>query len=297
MPSFRFCRPDDIPLLVDAVNRCYDVHFPDAAPVTLESFKREIKQLNLWSSSCMLALDDNDPVGVLIAAKREASSLILRLGVHPNYGGHDYGHQLVTSLIDKMAVLGPPLLTVVIPDKRKDLAAFFEKLDFAAHRNYSDFSTTTPLTPPTSTQWIIPVEPEDLEGRYLKKAEKDTLSDETLLAWDRRTQTLNNRKKEIKGIGIPDVDGIAAYLFFVEDESDNVDGHSPLKILGLGCKDQEKETMLLGLLIKHLSTTISSSIEIPKLSTHEVDFSFLETISFRKTQSYTEYCVITTKDQ
>ena len=290
MPSFRFCRPDDIPLLVEAVNRCYDVHFPNTPSLTLGGIKREIKQLNLWSSSCMLALDDKDPVGVLIAAKREASSLILRLGIHPNYRGNDYGHHLVTSLIDKMAVLGPPLLTVVIPDERKDLVAFFEKLEFTAHRNYWDFSTTTSLTPPTSSQWIIPVEPEDLEGRYLKKAEKDTLSDETLLAWDRRTQTLNNRKKEIKGIGIPDVDGIAAYLFYI-------DQGSSVKILGLGCKDQEKETMLLGLLIKHLSTTISSSIEIPKLSTHEVDFSFLETISFRKTQSYTEYCVITTKDQ
>ncbi len=290
MPSFRFCRPDDIPSLVEAVNRCYDVHFPNTPSLTLGGIKREIKQLNLWSSSCMLALDDKDPVGVLIAAKREASSLILRLGIHPNYRGNDYGHHLVTSLIDKMAVLGPPLLTVVIPDERKDLVAFFEKLEFTAHRNYWDFSTTTSLTAPTSSQWIIPVEPEDLEGRYLKKAEKDTLSDETLLAWDRRTQTLNNRKKEIKGIGIPDVDGIAAYLFYI-------DQGSSVKILGLGCKDQEKETMLLGLLIKYISTTISASIEIPKLSTHEVDFSFLETISFRKTQSYTEYCVITTKDQ
>lgn len=290
MPSFRFCRPDDIPLLVDSVNRCYDVHFPYTSALTLEGIKREVKQLNLWSSSCMLALDDKDPVGVLIAAKREASSLILRLGIHPNYRGNDYGHHLVTSLIDKMAVLGPPLLTVVIPDERKDLGAFFEKLEFTAHRNYWDFSTTTSLTPPTSSQWIIPVEPKDLEDRYLRKAEEDNRSDDTLLAWDRRTQTLNNLKKEIKGIGIPDVDGIAAYLFYI-------DQGSLVKILGLGCKNQEKETMLLGLLIKHLSTTISSSIEIPKLSTHEVDFSFLETISFRKTQSYTEYCVVTTKDQ
>jgi len=296
MPSFRFCRPDDIPLLVEAVNRCYDVHYPNTAPVTLEGFKREIKHLNLWSSSCMLALDDKDPVGVLIAAKREASSLILRLGIHPNYRGNDYGHHLVTSLIDKMAVLGPPLLTVVIPDEREDLAAFFEKLEFTAHRNYSDFSITTPLTPPPSTQWIIPVEPEDLRDRYLKKTEGDTLSDETPLAWERRTRTLNNSKKGIKGIGIPDMDGIAAYLFYVEDESDDGNSHSSAKILGLGCKNQEKETMLLGLLIKYLSTTINSSIEIPKLSAHEIDFSFLETISFRKTQSYTEYCVTTMRD-
>jgi hypothetical protein len=294
MPSFRFCRPDDISLLVEAVNRCYDVHFPNTVPVTLEEFKSEIKHLNLWSSSCMLALDDNDPVGVLIAAKRESSSLILRLGIHPNYGGNDYGHQLVTSLIDKMAVLGPPLLTVVIPDKRKDLSAFFGKLEFTEHRNYGDFATTAPLNPPTSAQWITPVELEDLGDRYLRKTAGENKSDETLLAWERRTQTLNNRKKGIKGIGIPDVDGIAAYLFYVEDESDNV---APVKILGLGCKKQEKETMLLGLLIQYLSNSINSSIEIPKLSAYEVDISFLKTIGFRKTQSHTEYGVTTTKDK
>ena len=47
MASFRFCRPDDIEGLVDAVNRTYLVHFPGLAPMTVETFKREIKELNL----------------------------------------------------------------------------------------------------------------------------------------------------------------------------------------------------------------------------------------------------------
>ncbi len=294
MPSFRFCRPDDIPLLTEAINRCYDVHFPNVPPLTIEGFKREVKYLNLWSSSCMLALDNDDPIGVLIAAKREASSLILRLGVHPAYRGNGYGHHLVTSLIDKMAVLGPPLLTVVIPDKRKDLPLFFRKLNFTSHNNYWDFITTTSLPPPTSSQWVIPVRLEDLGDRYLRKKEVDK-SDESVLAWERRTQTLNNRKREIKGIGIPDVDGIAAYLFYTEDEPGNLTSHKSVKILGLGCKTQVKEPMLLGLLVQYLSNTINSSIEIPKLSVYEVDFSFLEKINFRKTQSYTEHKMITTK--
>ena len=296
MPSFRFCRPDDIPLLVEAVNRCYDVHFPNNPPLTLEDFKREVKHLNLWSSSCMLALDNDDPVGVLIAAKRDVSSLILRLGIQPDFRGHDYGSHLVTSLKDKMAVLGPPLLTVVLPDKRKDLCAFFEKLEFKARWNYLDFATSTPLNPPSSSELIIPVEVEDLDHRYLVNAKEDNQNVEALLAWERRTQSLINRKKEIKGIGIPDMDGIAAYLFYYKDESENVDLQSPISIFGLGCKSKEKETIMLGLLIKYVSTSISPAINIPKLSAHEVDFSFLEILGFRRTQSYTEYCVVTKKD-
>lgn len=296
MPSFRFCRPDDIPLLVEAVNRCYDVHFPDVPPLVLEGIKREVKHLNLWSSSCVLALVDDNPIGVLIAAKREASSFILRLGIHPNYRGNEYGHQLVTSLKDKMAVLGPPLLTVEISDKRKDLCRFFEKLEFVVQKKLWDFISTTQFDPPVSPEWIIPVDIDDLGDRYLRRAGEDIQSDETHLAWERRTQTLINRKKTIQGVGIPDVDGIAAYLLYVDDSSDDIEPQSAVKILGLGCKNLEKEPMMLGLLIKYISNKISPLINIPKLSAHEVDFSFLETLGFRRTQSYTEYCVVTKKD-
>ncbi len=296
MPSFRFCRPDDIPLLVEAVNRCYDIHFPHVPPLTLEGFKREVKHLNLWASSCMLALENNVPVGVLITAKRNVSSLILRLGLQPDYQGHNYGPQLVTSLKDKMAVLGPPALTVAIPDNREDLGKFFGKLDFKAHRNYCDFTASTSLSPPVSPELIIPVEVEDPGDRYLTQTGENNQSDETLLAWERRTQTLINRKKEIKGLGIPDMDGIAAYLFYIEDESANVSQQSPVTILGLGCKSKEKGPMLLGLLIKYVSTSISPLIDIPKLSTHEVDFYFLEKLGLKKIQSYTEYCVVTKTD-
>ena len=31
MPSYRFCRPDDLTLIIKAINACYLMHYPEAA--------------------------------------------------------------------------------------------------------------------------------------------------------------------------------------------------------------------------------------------------------------------------
>ena len=58
MASYRFCRSDDIPLLVEAHNRCCAVHVDGRPPLTVETFRRAIHEINLWSSSCSLAIVD-----------------------------------------------------------------------------------------------------------------------------------------------------------------------------------------------------------------------------------------------
>jgi hypothetical protein len=41
--AYRFCRTDDIALLVDALNRCWSPHFPDDPAMTAAAFKRSIR--------------------------------------------------------------------------------------------------------------------------------------------------------------------------------------------------------------------------------------------------------------
>ena len=85
MPGYHFCRTDDIPLLVDAVNACYAVHFPDQGELSIHDFKREIRELNVWSSSCMVVSENGDSIGVVTGAKREAETFVHRIGVHPDF--------------------------------------------------------------------------------------------------------------------------------------------------------------------------------------------------------------------
>ena len=58
MPAYRFCRTDDIQLLVTTLNACYVVHFPDQMPLSVADFKREMRELDIWASSCMVASED-----------------------------------------------------------------------------------------------------------------------------------------------------------------------------------------------------------------------------------------------
>jgi len=61
--SYRFCRTDDIGLLVDALNRCWAPYFPDEPPITPAAFKRSIRDLQVWCSSCMVAFSGSDRHG------------------------------------------------------------------------------------------------------------------------------------------------------------------------------------------------------------------------------------------
>ncbi len=128
MPSYRFCRPDDIPFLVRAVNECWAPHFPGTPPLTVEGFRREMKELDLWPSSSMVAADDETPVAVLTGTKREEETLISRIGVRPGETRKGHGGHLVTSLSQKLAVLGPPRLVAEVPGDLPDALRFFEGL-------------------------------------------------------------------------------------------------------------------------------------------------------------------------
>ena len=79
MSAYRFCRTDDVALLVDALNRCWSPYFPGEPPMTPAAFKRTIRDLQVWCSSCMVAFSGSDPVGVLIGAKRPSGTLVHKI--------------------------------------------------------------------------------------------------------------------------------------------------------------------------------------------------------------------------
>ncbi len=138
MPSYRFCRPDDIPFLVRAVNECFDVHFPDRPPLTVDGFRREMKHLDLWPSSSLIAAEGDRPIAVLTGTKREDETLVARIGVRPGAERDGHGGHLITSLSQKLAVLGPPRLAVEVPASLPGARAFFRALGWEDDGTYLD---------------------------------------------------------------------------------------------------------------------------------------------------------------
>ena len=128
MVAYRFCRPDDIPLLVSAVNQCYGAHFPAAAPLTVDAFRREMREEHLWPSNCMLATAGDEPVAVVLGTKTPEEVRVSRIGVAPGHQRRGHGRHLLESLGSKLAVLGPPRLVADVPLDLADAIAFFAAL-------------------------------------------------------------------------------------------------------------------------------------------------------------------------
>src|SRR5688572_20577949 len=116
MTAYRFCRSDDIGLLVDALNRSWAPYCPDEPLMTPAAFKRSIRDLQVWCSSCMVALAGSDPIGVLIGAKRPSGTLVHRIAVHPDHRRQGHGRHLLTSLSSKLAILGPPRIAAEVSE-------------------------------------------------------------------------------------------------------------------------------------------------------------------------------------
>ena len=128
MSAYRFCRTDDMALLVDALNRCWSPYFPDEPPMTPAAFKRSIRDLQVWCSSCMVAFSGSDPIGVLIGAKRPSGTLVHKIAVHPDHRRQGHGRHLLASLGSKLAILGPPRIDRRSPrDSRPCLRAVQRK--------------------------------------------------------------------------------------------------------------------------------------------------------------------------
>src|SRR3954466_13885694 len=169
MAAYRFCRTDDIGLLVDALNRCWAPYFPAEPAMTAAAFKRSIRDLQVWCSSCMVAFSGGDPIGVLIGAKRPSGTLVHTIAVHPDHLRQGHGRHLLASLGSKLAILGPPRIVVEVPETLEPARELFTAAGYVQEAVLTDYvlnveensSTHEPDTG-NGAQFVIPVTVDDL---------------------------------------------------------------------------------------------------------------------------------------
>src|SRR5215831_13049229 len=164
MSAYRFCRTDDIGLLVDALNRCWTPYFPEEPLTDVAAFKRSIRDLQVWCSSCMVAFSGADPIGVLIGAKRSSGTLIRRIAVHPDHVRQGHGRHLLTSLSSKLAILGPPRMVAEVPDTLVPACALFSTCEYVEEAVLTDYvrQAEGDSGPGVSPAFTIPVSVDDL---------------------------------------------------------------------------------------------------------------------------------------
>lgn len=225
MSGYRFCRTDDIGLLVDALNRCWLPHFPDEPPMTPAVFKRSVRDLQVWCSSCMVAFAGTDPIGVLIGAKRPSGTLIHRIAVHPDHLRQGHGRHLLDSLSSKLAILGPPRIAAEVPATFEAACGLFGACGYTQEAVLTDY--VMECGGPVGAVRERPAGNDRFEAardRFTIPVTVDDLAANGLLGedcpptcWERSVETLTARKDEIEGLAVASDERIEAYLVYAKD--------------------------------------------------------------------------------
>src|SRR5262245_44008950 len=146
--------------------------------MTPAAFKRSIRDLQVWCSSCMVAFSGSDPIGVLIGAKRPSGTLIHKIAVHPDHRRQGHGSHLLASLGSKLAILGPPRIVAEVPETLAPACALFSASGYVKEAVLTDYvlrfdsrdSAAVDQSDGTSqygSELIIPVTVDDLAANGL----------------------------------------------------------------------------------------------------------------------------------
>jgi hypothetical protein len=277
MSSYRFCRTDDIGLLVRALNHCWAPHFPDRAPVTEAAFKRSIRDLQVWCSSCMVAFSGAEPIGVLIGAKRPSCTLVHTVAVHPDHLRQGHGCHLLESLSSKLAILGPARIVAEVPEEHAALCALFRAAGYAQDSLLTDYvldeaTPGAPRAPDSGAGFVIPVSVDDLVANGLLQEEHAPV------CWERSVETLTARKAELTGLAIASDERIEAYLLYAPAGD----------ILSLRSVVEDPGTNLTHLLAM-LRGRVPGTLRLPKVHPDEVPAALLQASGFRPAGVHLRY--------
>jgi hypothetical protein len=247
--------------------------------VTAASFKREIRDLQVWCSSCMVAFAGSDPIGVLIGAKRPSATLIHRIAVHPDHLRQGHGQHLLASLGSKLAILGPPRMVAEVPEALTAARALFSGSGYREDAVLTDYvwdgggnrggpALSEPDAATRVEGFIIPITIDDLAANDLLEA--------PCASWERSVETLTARKDEIAGLAVASDERIEACLLYRAEHAEIVSLRSYIEDGGVR----------LGHLLSRLG---AGTFRFPKVHPGELSPRVLEILGFRPVGAHRVY--------
>jgi GNAT superfamily N-acetyltransferase len=265
LSAYRFCRTDDIGLLVDALNRCWLPYFPDEGTVTPAAFKRSIRDLQVWCSSCMVAFSGADPIG----AKRPTGTLVHRIAVHPDHRRQGHGRHLLASLGSKLAILGPPRIVAEVPETLASARGLFSACGYVEEAILTDYVLQGEQEGSGMRDgFVIPVTVDDLVANgLLGKADPK-------VCWKRSVETLTARKDDIAGLAVASDERIEAYVLYGKDAMKETE------ILSLRSFIDDGGARVRRLLFE-VGARGMETFRFPKVHPAEISTECLETLGFR----------------
>ncbi len=281
--------------------------------MTPVAFKRSIRDLQVWCSSCMVAFSGSDPIGVLIGAKRPSGTLVHRIAVHPDHRRQGHGRHLLASLGSKLAILGPPRIVAEVSETLVPACGLFSACGYVQEARLTDyvFHPTAHTTrrggpgqreenPTTRAEYArslpfdfaqgAPSEVEGLRagddvGQFVIPVTVDDLAANGLLGeahpqtcWERSVETVTARKDEIEGLAVASDERIEAFILHIQDG----------EILSLRSFVEDGGGRLKQLLA-HLRARGMTTFRFPKVHPAEISKECLETLGFRPAGAHLLY--------
>jgi hypothetical protein len=277
LSSYRFCRTDDMPLLVDAYQRAFAPHFAPPLELDLPAFKAWIRELDLWCSSCMVALDGSAPIAVVLGAKRPKQTLVLAVGVHPEYTRRGHGRHMLTSLSSKLAILGPPEIVAEVPAEDARANAFFAACEYAAGPRLRDFTLDVAAGPVLSAPAVVPITLDELVAN-------DAVEPSPPRPWARAHEALLRRPDGLLGLALASPDRIEAWMLWRE-----ASGVREVMAMGSRSLKDLEGRELLGLLVRHFATQAPTRVVFQKVHEDEVPWAWLEAWGFQGGREHRRY--------
>lgn len=239
--------------------------------MTAATFKRSIRDLQVWCSSCMVAFAGAEPIGVLIGAKRSSGTLIHKIAVHPDHMRQGHGRHLLTSISSKLAILGPPRIVAEVPESLTATGALFSACGFVQESILTDYVSRGECKPvgEITARFVIPVTVDDLVANGLLGAAHSQV------CWERSLETLAARKDEITGLAVATDEQIEAYILYIASG----------EILALRSFVDDGGARLAQLLAR-IGT---GRFRLPKAPADEIPRLLLSRLGFESTQGYCLY--------
>lgn len=275
MTAYRFCRSDDMGLLVEAYQRCRGPEDEGEPALDRDGFKRLVRDLDLWCSSCMVAFEGREPVGVLLGAKRPEATLIYALRVHPGHRRRGHGRHLLTSLSQKLAILGPPRQVAEVPAEREAARAIFSACGFQLAGRLIDWrrNAARPRSAASGArEALAPVSVADLEAAGLLGTGPR--------CWQRDLPALAKHGERLSGLAFHSPDRIEAWALWDETGTLWAAGAAPGPFSRIG--------------LPVVLDEINAPLLLPRATPEEVDADLLAELGF---ESGPEHLLFTSRAQ
>jgi hypothetical protein len=248
--------------------------------MTPAAFKRSIRDLQVWCSSCMVAFAGADPIGVLIGAKRPSGTLIYKIAVHPDHRRQGHARHMLTSLGSKLAILGPPRIAAEVPETLAPACALFGACGYFQETVLTDYVLDGAAPAGMSEGagadrvqgFVIPITVDDLAANgLLEEGPPD-------VCWERSIETLTARKDDLSGLAVASDERIEACLLYIKD----------VAIVSLRSFVEDGGARLKQLLSQCRATGMGS-LQFPKVHPAEIPGTGLETLGFRPVGAHRRY--------